>query len=576
MTDWKRIALWGTALAALLAVAACQEEGGDPALQSEAAASETPAGTVSPPLAQSASGSPAGAGVSPGPAVNGTKSAAWPEGLEKHLQSQLLTPLGFAPADGSKPATLQVEGLELPFLEMENSYRDMFNAVRYSLKGVPFRVENRKGAVLLETDTTNPKSFRLAKMGGTSYFFERESIRKYQPVGSRVPPASLNSLLQAGLDGRWKPGSLAAALGKPDSIFDGFDIYFRQHVEVEEDQILSTILFRKEYARPVIGTLGTGSTREEIEALLGTPPFEMKEPNPVFGYKLEPFYLFFAGDGPPYDISVYPRSFTGSTGGPELNELAAGSMEGNSANEPKTVDALREEWSDYRGFNNSRGSYGITYPHRGVWADTIFADMDGDDSFIQIYGNYEGQLTEDIRLPRDADRLKALADSPDWPAALSFYRFRLQEDLVFNQEKVRLADERFIREETAKSGVPSPNGSMIAKAKDNTTFEHAGLYLFYPNGDRPSREVPIGNFIWNIGWLSDRYVIFEGSFRGIVGYDTALNKLIDIKTTEDYSDQYRLVEVKDGVIRYTDGDAEKALPYSFNDRGELVLPQDPG
>ncbi|MNP82494.1 hypothetical protein D3C76_1811390 [compost metagenome] len=66
-------------------------------------------------------------------------------------------------------------------------------------------------------------------------------------------------------------------------------------------------------------------------------------------------------------------------------------------------------------------------------------------------------------------------------------------------------------------------------------------------------------------------MIFEVSFRGIVGYDTVSNKLIDIKVTPDYSDEYRLAEITEDVIRYTTGDKTMELPYSFNDRGELVL-----
>lgn len=563
MINWKKIACMGTAFAAVLSLAGCQEDSGNKAAQSEAAGSATSTPTPA--------GSPAGM-LTPTPGIS-EKTAPWPEDVKKLLTDQNVTPVSFTPADAGRAATLRVQGFQPPGLETENFYRDMFYGIGNSLKWSPFRVENEQGVVRMETDTDNPKAFRLAKIGGEAAFFDKESIRKYQPVDALVPPAKLNPLLQAGQDGNWKPGSLTAVFKEPDSYFNGFDIYFREHVEVEGGQILSSILFRKEYGLPVVGNLGTSSARTEIESLLGKPPFEEAAPVPVFGYKLEPFYLFFGGDGPPYDVAVYPRHFTDGTGGTELPELTARNTSENGLHLQQLVDMMREKWTDYKVFSYGRGSYGVTYPHRGVWVDDLLgSDTDFKGGFAQLYNNYEGQLTKDIRLPQDADKLKTLVASPEWPEILSFYRFRLHEDMVFNQERSRLREELSIQEAAAKEGVASPNGRIIAKAKDNTTFEHAGLYLLYPGEDQPPREVHIGNFLWHINWLSDRYVIFEVSFRGLVGYDTVLNKIIDIKTSPDYSDDYRLVEIKDGVIRYTNGDKNMELPYSFNKSGELVLP----
>ncbi|RAU97888.1 hypothetical protein [Paenibacillus sp. YN15] len=561
MGKWKKIAYWGTAFAAVLSLVGCQDNGGSEALSSEAAGSPSPGGAGS-----------AGT-VSPSPGAK-DQTAALPEELKLLFVNRSITPVSYTPAESGAAALLRLQGLQPPGLGMETLYRDMFYGIGNALKWAPFRVEDEGGAAVMETDSASRKAFRLAKIGGEAYYFDKESIRNYQPVDAlTLPQAQLNPLLQAGLEQSWKPGALAAALGKPDSSFNGFDIYFRQQVEVKEEQILSSIIFRKEYTQPVLGALGTSSARTEIESLLGKPAFEETAPIPVFGYKLEPFYLFFAGGGPPYDIAVYPRKFTGSIGGPELPELAAANTGENGINVQQLVDQMRDKWPDYKVFSYGRGSYGVTYPHRGIWTDDLLGgDTDYKGGFIQLYGNYEGQLAEGLRLPQDADKLKALAASPDWPDSLAFYQFRFQEDMVFNQEKDRLREELSIRESAAKEGAVSPNGRVIAKAKDNTTYEHAGLYLLYPDKEQPPREVHIGNFLWNINWLSDRYVIFEVSFRGIVGYDTVSNKIIDIKVTPDYSDDYRLVEVKDGIIRYTNGDKEAELPYSFNGKGDLVLP----
>lgn len=557
---WNNIVLGTAALAATLTMAGCREESNKTTL---------PNGVSSSPVTAEASSSPGLRSPNPEPA-----STAVPEDIKNQLVNTDITPVSYTPpGEGNQPAVLRVQGMPSPALNKEDLYRNLFYSLGNAQKWSPFRVENEQGTTLLETDAANPKAFRPAKIGGEAYFFDKESIRTYQPVEALATSAKLNALLQAGQSGGWAPGSLKAALGKEDSSFSGSNIYFDEHVEVSGGNILSSLLFRKEYAQPVLGNLGTTSTKADIEALLGKPPFEETGPLPVFGYKLEPFYLFFSGEAPPYDIAVYPRKMASGNNGPELTELNAANTVGNGPDVQQLVDRMREKWPDYETFSNSRGSYGVTYPHRGMWVDDLLSgDSDYKGGFIQLYGNYEGKLTEDIRLPQDIEQLKRLAAAPGWPTSFASYRFRLNEDMVFNREQERLQNEQFIREAAAKEGVPSPNGKVIALPKQNTTYENAGLYLLYPGKEQPSREVHIGNFIRNLNWLSDRYVIFEVSFRGIVGYDTVLNKVVDIKTADNNGLDYELVQIKDGIIRYNDGNAEKDLPYSFNKKGELVLP----
>jgi hypothetical protein len=182
-------------------------------------------------------------------------------------------------------------------------------------------------------------------------------------------------------------------------------------------------------------------------------------------------------------------------------------------------------------------------------------------------------VTEDIRLPEDAGKLKKLTNGQDCPATMTPYFFRLEEDMVFKREKNRLLNLFYTQQPAAEEGVLSPNGRMIAQRKLDIASNKAGLLLLYPGKEQPSREIHIGNSILNPSWLSDRYIIFEASFMGIMGYDVLQNKLIELKSSLDSIVDYRLIEVKDGIIRYSDGHTEKDLPYSFNKKGELVLPE---
>jgi hypothetical protein len=324
------------------------------------------------------------------------------------------------------------------------------------------------------------------------------------------------------------------------------------------------VLFRKSYASPVIGSIGTSSKKEEIAALLGQPPFESSGPDPVFGYKLVPFYIFFSGASAPYDITVYRRETADSSPGrPELPAILASLRDAGTPEPEKAIDKLKEIWPDYDAYNNSRGGYSIDYYGLGLRADIFL--LEDSPSYIEIYGNYEGPLTDSIRLPGDQAAISAGAES------LAPFRFRLHEDSIFSQEQRRLKEERSFAERAAREGKASPDGSWVVLPTASTTYDQFSLSLLRPAGDQPNREIHIGNFIGSLIWLNDRYFIFDEYFRGIVGYDIKLNKKIDIKVDPEPSDAYRLNAVKDGKIIYDEGDALEEMAYSFDSNGNLVL-----
>lgn len=559
MARWQKM-VWGSAvLAAGLTLAGCRGNNGDDKVPGWVSSSPVTMG-VTPP------------GDLPNLSTEAT-NAAVPLELIMQLDQQRITALSYTPGEGGSPALVRVQGMPSPGLSKKDLYQDIFYGISNALHSMPFRVENEQGLPLIETDSASSKSFRLAKVGGETYFFDKESIRNYQPVKAVATGARLNPLLQAGPDCGWDPDVLTTVIGKQDNRFNEYDMYWNQQMKMKESNHLSSIVFNKGYTPLVIGSLGTTSTKEDIQLLLGKPPFEETTPLSVFGYKLEPFYLFFSGEAPPYEIAVYPRTIAGDTGGPELPELLAANTAETGIRVQQFVNRIREEWPDYETISYDE-SHLVTYPHRGIRIDSLLGEDSGyKGGLIQLYGNYEGQVTEDIRLPEDAGKLKKLANGQDWPATMTHYFFRLEEDMVFNREKNRLLNLYYTRQSASEEGVPSPNGRMIAQRKLNMVSNKIGLLLLYPDKEQPSLEIHIGNSIWNPSWLSDRYIIFEADFMGIMGYDVLQNKLIELKSSLDSIVDYRLIEVEEGIIRYSDGHTEKDLPYSFNTKGELVLPE---
>ncbi|MDF2926009.1 MAG: hypothetical protein K0R57_4923 [Paenibacillaceae bacterium] len=558
-----RFTLASGLLASGLALASCDQAADE--LPPASLPATSPA--ASSPISSAASLPP----PSTGAAVLTPKQKEQEQTLAARYKQHAITVLGLVPASANSPSIVRVKQMEAPGLDTEPVYRDIFYQTYHLLEGQPFQIKDESGAVIAEADTVRPKEFQLAKINGLTGFFQKESSRHYSyiaPVSSPEP----NALLKGFVKGNWGPEAAAAMLGVPDSYSNHYDIFFKQGVEVEQRQRVFSLLFRKRYAEPVIGSIGTSSKQEEIEAALGKPPFQDQGQDPVFGYKLESYYIFFAGAAAPYDIAVYPGSgWKGTEGGAapgsgsnhDLAALLRSRAQAGGLEAMGTMDEMKLRWPDYDRLDNARGSYILSYVSSGIEADINYEEQA--EPYIQVYGNYEGPLTESIRLPEDAAALAALPEPP-YP-----YLLRLHQDLVFLQEQRRLAGERYIRERAAHSQAVSPDGAKIVIPNDNTSYDSRSFYVLHPAGEEPDREIHVGNFSSSFTWLNNRYLIFVESMYGITGYDTKLNKEFDVDVDTTPADLYKLEQVKDGKITYTKDNIKRELSYSFKANGDLVL-----
>jgi hypothetical protein len=525
--------------------------------------------------------------TSPSPVVLTSEQKKQQETLKVRFKQHAVELLRLIPSEGTAPAAIHVKDLKAPGLESEGEYLDLYRYAFHTLGKKPLIIRDDAANITIESDSADPSSFQLAKINGQNDFYQKESIKRYRyipPVKSPEP----NALLRAIIRGGWRPEAVSASLGKSDSYYNNYDIFFKQNVEVEQRQAVFSLVFRKGYGKPVIGSIGNDSKREEIEAALGKPHYENGSQDPVFGYKLEPFYIFFSGAAAPYDIAVYQRDNSTGPSGAEGTSGASGASDTASTGLPtltallnnlklagketeNIIDTLKEAWTDYNRFDNARGGHSIYYNSKGLRADYSIVDMNGGKALIEIYGNYEGPLTDAMRLPEGSTGLLSLTELPTLPDALSSFRFRLHEDMIFNQEKNRLSGERNIAERAAAAGIPSPDGTRIVLVNDNTTYDSVSFYILHTRGDRPNQQIHVGSFSKSFTWLSDRYFVFENSFKGIVGYDTLLDKNIDIKVDTELPFEYVLDEVKDGKIYYTNSTGKHEISYSFDAKGNLVL-----
>lgn len=462
---------------------------------------------------------------------------------------------------GPSPAVIRVRLSKPPALEHEQFYHSVLTATAGAFRRQPFRlVDEEQGTVVESGGGPNETLLQDAVINGTADFFQAESLKHYKYVKPLPSPAP-NQLLQTLIRSGWSDSAVEETLGTPDSHYNGSDLFFKKRIWVTGRERLTRLLIQPEYPGSVVGAVGTRSTRSEIETALGEPHFESPEDH-TFGYKLDPFYLFFSGEADPYEIAVYPRNTAGRQ--PSLPDLIRELQKDNRMNPDELVERLRETWTDYDHYYIGRGSHQIAYYAAGVRIPYIDSPEPG--PYIEIYGNYEGPLTDGVSLPDSGSRLSGLTGG--------FFRFRLHEDLAFEQEKQRVRQNRTIAERAAAEGIPSHDGTQLVLSNEGYVFEQSGFFLLRPGGDRPPVERRTGHFASRYTWLNDRYFLYEVAFRGILAYDTQLECEIPIAGEGDYKDEYRLVRIdaSRSVIVYTQGDQELEKSYTMDPEGKLVFP----
>jgi hypothetical protein len=476
-----------------------------------------------------------------------------------------LTRVEWPAGSGSGPVTLHVTLGKPLTLDNEGFYGEVLQTAANAFHKMKLHIVDDEQGITLDTDGNQETLPDSAVINGTVNYFQAESLKHYVPVKA-APAPEPGTLLRSLLDKDWAADRLEELLGKPDSSFNGYATYWSSKVKAavrDQDHRVGSLLFEPGYTGAVAGALSTKSSRADITALLGAPPFDSPE-DAVFGYKLEPYYLFFSGKEAPYEIALYPRA-SAENRSDTLPGILHSLEQENRLNPVDLKNRLQEGWTDYDYAYSARGYNELRYNSLGLRITNI--DSIEPKPYIEIYGNYEGSLSDSIHLPGSTETLSAI---PDFP----LFRFRLHEDLVFEREKTRLRQNRSIQERAAHEGIPSPDGKQLVAANEGMVFEEAGFFLIHPDGSRPDAERKPGYFTTGYTWLNNRYLIYEVGTVGILAFDTDQLREIPVAANPDSPFSYHLdhVDTDRGVIYYKDGDQSMEKPYSFNKQGSLVFP----
>ncbi|WP_438444868.1 hypothetical protein [Gorillibacterium sp. sgz5001074] len=570
-----RPVLLAAGAAAALLLASCDNSPAEaPGHTQEAYTTPSPAAIGTPPALTGAALAPAPMAGTAAPAPSATSEERVQESRLRQDYARLSADLSRvdwpAPAAPKEPVVLHAKLGRAPSLESESFYSELLKLTSMTLTGRAFRLEDDSLGTVIEASGSAELLPDAAKVNGTVNAFHKMSLERY----AYLPPlpAPEPGPLVAGLsESAWSWDALERLAGPHDTFFNDAYVYDKSRVYAGirvQNRQLSRLVFRPDYPEPVAGGLRTTSTRAQITERLGQPPFESRDEQ-LFGYKLEPYYLFFGGEDGAYEICLYPRDAKRQAAeGETLAGILRNLQEKQILNPDALIQELQLKWPDYDYSYYGRGSHEVDYYTRGLripYVDTPF-----ERPYIEIYGGFEGPLAEGIFLPvGDSGKgpLHALDDSP-------LIRFRLHEDLAFEAEKHRLRQSRTIRDKVRTQGVPSPDGKQVVLENEGYVFEAAGFFLVHPDGDRPNLELRTGYFTSGFTWLNNRYFVYEVGTDGILAYDTERKAVIPVDQDPDHPFQRHLLRVDTGRSRivYTVGDKELEKAYAFGKDGSLIFP----
>jgi hypothetical protein len=403
-------------------------------------------------------------------------------------------------------------------------------------------------------------------INGDANYFVRLSQKAAVSDYIYILPLSIkadNKLVELLVKGKWKYDSLTERLGKADSSFDGYDMFFDEGISVKsgKDSVYN-IIFNSKYTGNVINNIGMKSSKPYILKSLGAPHFENRKEH-VFGYKGKDFYIFFMGEERISEISVYRRDTIYSKD--SLKKL----LEKHKADDDgtvvyKMVEELLKDWPAYDLYYNERGGVGVSYDSIGINIDNLYADRGG--PYITVFGNFEGDISSEVTLPAQLELLKDFSND--------MVLLKLDTDRIFEMELDRQRQAGHIEELRKQGGVLSPDGTKRIMDNEGGTYEHAGLFLCYVNKDKPDVEIKTAHFPGNINWLDNRFIIFSVSMNGIYIYDSLKNKTLEIAVSKLESGlDYELVSAENGQIVYKNINDGKVYTctYHFSKDGELQL-----
>lgn len=398
----------------------------------------------------------------------------------------------------------------------EEFYMSLLNDVALFLDYKNFIISDETRSLKVEVQCENAQIKKIIINGIENYFEQKKAElaeRSYKEIKEVDITTNSMHIINA-INNSWNSNQ---SFGTKDSMFNEYDIYFDEGIEVRKIQgKIYNIVFTEKYMDSVVNDIKTTDTLQNVRLKLGNPTFEDKG-NGVIGYKGEDYYIFFGNK----EISVY-RNQSYDTDG--LFKL----LDEYRADERDLLDFMNQLtylWPDYNEYDYNASSVYISYALKGF---EIKINYENERGFI-FYNNINAHES----------KIRNYLDSDD-------YKAYLQTDSVFKAEVARR-----IKNRDMKSNIYVFNENYYQNSTYDIYLEKTNeeeivkVYFISKDNSKLNRE--LNDSINTFGWISDNYFVFSKETKGLYCFDLNTG---DITTLISDKKKFEITSTGDAYIVY--------------------------
>lgn len=345
-------------------------------------------------------------------------------------------------------------------------------------------------------------SYKYIINGDDDYFANQRSkntLKNYNEENISTLQINSNILLEL-IKNDWNDSNIN--FGSKDSIFENYDIYFDEGIEVREiSKKVYNIIFNNKCDLDIVNNIKPGTAISEIISKLGNPTFGTKEER-LIGYKAKEFYIFFSEN----EISIYRNEKVDMTKFENLVKKYAN----NEIELKKFMNELTYLWNDYSKYDYNERFIDISYPLKGV---SIQMDYDNSKN-IQIYNNYAN--LEGVKELIEKNKITG----------------KLDQNLVYLEEIDRIAK----KEQLLYICSMQLEYSKIKKESNLYAYYIENSEIVFVSKDGNNPNISISDNINTGFWYEDTKFIYSVKGKGIFLYDVInQTKTMLLKGTEEYT-----------------------------------------
>lgn len=405
--------------------------------------------------------------------------------------------------------------------EYRNYYEKLIQYSAYVLNYKNFYItDNNKNINIFVLCNSDKKTVSTYYINDQENYFEKQNsqknVKEYSQIAEtkvQIKSKELNEIIS----NNWSVNQIN--LGKQDSYFRNYDIFFDEGFEVRKvNGKVFNIVFTEKYTNEIVNNIKVGTNKSEIEKTLGKPTFDTEN---VWGYKTEKFYIFFSSN----QISVYP-TISYETG--KIVDI----IDNYKSNQDfqTYINNIRNTWQDYDYYESNGNKVIIKYTLKGI---TFKYDSSAQNGII-LYNNYNGKVNKDDTLEEVINADKNLPDKMYFENSNS----------VFEHEKIRIET----LDDATEYG-NFANGNVLNISSKYKVVQNPNKNAMFISINKQAPNTELRESIYYGIWYDDNNFIYSIKGKGIYMYNV-VNQTYT--TVVEGNDDYRIYELLDNNTLYYD------------------------